>query len=56
MYRKRLTIELLPEEEALATRWRIAAIKTGKTLRDWLIEAAKEKDARQGLPSPEGGI
>lgn len=45
-YRKRLTIELLAEEESFVREMRGRAISRGTTLRDWVLEAMREKAKR----------
>ena len=46
-YRKRLTIELHPAEEAFVREVHGRAIASGSTLRDWVLEAMREKAQRE---------
>lgn len=53
MYRKRLTVELLPGEEAIVRQLRSAAIARGETLRDVVMRALREVATRE--QEAEGG-
>ena len=46
-YRKRLTVELQPDEEGFIREVHGRAIANGSTLRDWTIEAMREKAERE---------
>lgn len=53
VYRKRLTVELLPGEEAIVRQLRSAAIARGETLRDVVMRALREVATRE--QEAEGG-
>jgi hypothetical protein len=44
----RLTIEVHPEDERLVRRARSAAVLRGEPLREWLLEAIRQRLARDG--------
>ena len=51
-YRKRLTIELHPDEETFVREVHGRAIANGSTLRDWVLEAMREKAAQENPQPP----
>lgn len=44
VYRKRLTVELLPEDEALVRRLHSRAVARGETLRELVLRLLRRED------------